>query len=76
MPFNTVPTIPNNQFFDAIAKIIPSNESKLSIAIINIKFALGPLKIKKEHTLPINVRNEKAPNLNIVSLPWLKCNLI
>ncbi len=34
-PFNAVPTIPNNQFFDVIAKIIPSNESILRVTIIN-----------------------------------------
>jgi hypothetical protein len=73
-PFNAVPTIPNNQFFDAIAKIIPSNESIARITIIKVKFALGPLKIKKEHILARNVRNEKVPNF-IISLPCLKCIL-
>ena len=47
-----------------IANIIPSNERILRIIISNVKFALGPLKIKKEHTLVINVRNEKVPNLS------------
>jgi len=67
-PFNAVPTIPNNQFFDAIAKIIPSNESILRVTIINVKFALGPLRIKKENILAITVRKEKAPNLYIINL--------
>lgn len=74
-PFNVVPTILNSQFFDAIAKIIPSNERILRSTIINVKFELGPLKIKKEHILVINVRNEKVPNF-IISLPCLKCILI
>ncbi len=47
IPFNAVPTIPNNQFFEAIAKIMPSNERIPSIEIIKVKFALGPLRIKK-----------------------------
>lgn len=68
IPFNTVPTIPNNQFFEAVAKIMPSNESILRVTIISVKFALGPLRIKKENILAITVRKEKAPNLYIISL--------
>ncbi len=68
-PFNTVPTIPHNQFFDAIAKIIPSNESIARIVIIKVKFALGPLKIKKEHILARNIRHENPKNLYIIILP-------
>ncbi len=68
-PFNTVPTIPNNQFFDAIAKIMPSNERITSMEITKVKFALGPLKIKKEHMLARNIRHENPKNLYIIILP-------
>ncbi|KXY69055.1 hypothetical protein AT270_29070 [Bacillus cereus] len=68
-PFNTVPTIPNNQFFDAIAKIMPSNERITSMEITKVKFALGPLKIKKENMLARNIRHENPKNLYIIILP-------
>lgn len=69
IPFNTVPTIPNNQFFEAIAKRMPINERIPSIEIIKVKFALGPLRIKKEHMLARNIRHENPKNLYIIILP-------
>ena len=56
IPFNAVPTIPNNQFFEAIE-------------IIKVKFALGPLRIKKENMLARNIRHENPKNLYIIILP-------
>ncbi len=48
---------------------MPSNERIPSIEITKVKFALGPLRIKKEHMLARNIRHENPKNLYIIILP-------
>ena len=46
-----------------MAKIIPSTESTVNTLMPNVKFALGPLIIKKKITLIITVNIDKNPNI-------------
>src|SRR5699024_3762163 len=60
-PFRTIPVITNHNFFDVIAKIIPSMECPVNTPMIHIKLALDPLMIKKKITLIITVNMDKNP---------------
>lgn len=51
-----------------MAKIIPSTESTVNTLMPNVKFALGPLIIKKKITLIITVNIDKNPNILFVLL--------
>lgn len=67
-PFRTIPVITNHSFLDTMAKIIPSTESTVNTLMPNVKFALGPLIIKKKITLIITVNIDKNPNILFVLL--------
>ncbi len=49
-----------------MANIIPSTESTVNTLIPNVKFALGPLIIKKKTTLIITVNIDNSPNIFFV----------
>src|SRR5699024_10237150 len=67
-PFRTIPVITNHSFLDTMAKIIPSTESTVNTLMPNVKFALGPLIIKKKITFIITVNIDKNPNILFVLL--------
>src|SRR5699024_2785010 len=58
-----IPVIINHSFLDNIAKITPSMESPVNTLIINVKFALGPLMIKKKMMLIITVIIDNTPKI-------------
>lgn len=58
-----MPVIINHSFLDKIAKIMPSTESTVNTFIPKVKFALGPLMIKKKMILIATVKTDKTPNI-------------
>lgn len=68
-------------FLEPIAKITPRTERIVNTLIPNIKFASGPLTIKKKITLITTVNIDKTPNVLLTLLfkmnpPFLTRNRI
>lgn len=61
-----IPIKINQNFFEAIAKIIPSTESTANTITPKVKFASGPLMIKKKITLIKTVSIDKAPKISFL----------
>lgn len=53
----------DHNFFDVMAKIMPSKDSTVNTVIATVTFAFGPLMIKKNIILMIAVNRDKTPNI-------------
>lgn len=73
--FNNTPDTMNQSFFDAIAKIMPSTDRTVNTQTPKVKFAFGPLILKKKIIFNITVNIDKTPKIAFlykIALPLLK----